>query len=45
MEAGDYASVVELAGYARKIDPSRASLEDVEREARAHLETAPAAPK
>ena len=32
--AGDYGRVVELAGYARKIDPVRASLEDLERTAR-----------
>jgi predicted Ser/Thr protein kinase len=41
LDAGDYAGVVELTGYARKIDPNRASFEDAEREAKSHL--APAA--
>jgi predicted Ser/Thr protein kinase len=35
--AADHAGVVELAGYARKIDPNRASFEDAEREARKHV--------
>jgi hypothetical protein len=35
--AGDYGRVVELAGYARKIDPNRTSLEDFERAARDNL--------
>jgi hypothetical protein len=42
MEAGDFAGVIELAAYARRIDPNRASLEDAEREARLRLAPAPA---
>jgi hypothetical protein len=38
--AGDDARVVELAGFARKIDPNRTSLEEFEREARAKLDPA-----
>jgi len=38
--AGNDARVVELAGYARKIDPNRTSLEEFEREARARLDFA-----
>lgn len=42
-EAGEDARVVELAGFARKIDPNRSSLEQLESEARARQGmTAPA---
>lgn len=44
-DAGDDERVVELAGYARKIDPARSSLEDFERDARARLESSTAAGK
>jgi predicted Ser/Thr protein kinase len=40
--AAEHARVVELAGYARKLDPNRATFEDLEREARSHVTTAPA---
>ena len=43
--AGDHARVAELAGYARKIDPNRNTLEDFEREARTHLAPAPVTPE
>ena len=41
LEAGDYAGVVELTAYARRIDPNRASLEEAERDAKALLAPAP----
>jgi eukaryotic-like serine/threonine-protein kinase len=38
--AGNDERVLELVGYARKIDPNRTSLEEFEQEARARLDTA-----